>query len=159
MSSKEHDELCRRSAQFLKNNGFNVVFDDRFAPTSEQPDAFGISGTSTCLIEVKVSRSDFLADSKKWFRQEPEKGMGDWRFYLCPKGLISVDELPHGWGLLYATEKQIRKVHGWPDNGYFDYNKPFVGNHSAERSYMYSALRRMEIRGHLDDVYKGIDEL
>lgn len=158
MASKEHDELCIRAAQFLKNNGFNVAFDDRFAPTSEQPDAFGISGASTCLIEVKVSRSDFLADAKKWFRQDPAKGMGDWRFYLCPKGLIGIDELPHGWGLLYATDKQIRKIHGWPHNGYFDYNKPFVGNHASERSYMYSALRRMEIRGYLDDVYKGINE-
>lgn len=81
---KTHRELCELACRFLRNNGFKVVFGDRFhAWTScgEHPDALGFRNGASCLIEVKCSRSDFLADRKKVFRAEPEKGMGDWRFY------------------------------------------------------------------------------
>ncbi|MDC6936252.1 hypothetical protein N6N95_24270, partial [Escherichia coli] len=81
---KTHRELCELACRFLRNHGFKVVFSDRFhAWTScgEHPDALGFRNGASCLIEVKCSRSDFLADRKKVFRAEPEKGMGDWRFY------------------------------------------------------------------------------
>jgi hypothetical protein len=58
------------------------------------------------VLEAKVSRADFLADAKKPHRQ-PGKGLGRWRYYLCPEGLISPDELPLGWGLLYASERGV----------------------------------------------------
>lgn len=83
---KTHRELCELACRFLRNNGFKVVFGDRFhawTPCGEHPDALGFRNGASCLIEVKCSRSDFLADRKKVFRAEPEKGMGDWRFYLC----------------------------------------------------------------------------
>ena len=89
---KTHRELCELACRFLRNNGFKVVFGDRFhAWTScgEHPDALGFRNGASCLIEVKCSRSDFLADRKKVFRAEPEKGMGDWRFYLCEPGVIT----------------------------------------------------------------------
>ena len=75
----------------------------------EEPDAIGWrpSGDSF-LIEVKVSRSDFLADKKKLHRINPETGMGKTRFILCPKEMIQPNEVPGGWGLLWATESQIR---------------------------------------------------
>lgn len=116
---KTHRELCELACRFLRNHGFKVVFSDRFhAWTScgEHPDALGFRNGASCLIEVKCSRSDFLADRKKVFRAEPEKGMGDWRFYLCEPGVITVDDLPTGWGLLYAINGRVRKVHGWPGN-------------------------------------------
>ncbi len=110
---KTHRELCELACRFLRNNGFKVVFSDRFhAWTScgEHPDALGFRNGASCLIEVKCSRSDFLADRKKVFRSEPEKGMGDWRFYLCEPGVITVADLPAGWGLLYAINGRVRKV-------------------------------------------------
>ncbi len=98
---KTHGELCELACRFLSNHGFKVVFSDRFhvwTSCGEHPDALGFRNGASCLIEVKCSRSDFLADRKKVFRAEPEKGMGDWRFYLCEPGVITVDDLPAGWG-------------------------------------------------------------
>ena len=57
-------------------------------------------------FEFKVSRSDFLND----------KNNGKWKKYLrwchtftwvCPEGLIQVDEIEKPAGLLWITEKQI----------------------------------------------------
>lgn len=161
MASEEHKELCRRAVKFLNNNGFSVAFDDRFCGftgNGEQPDVIGFRNGVSCLIEVKVSRGDFFADIKKPFRSSPELGMGDWRFYLCPAGLIKPEETPDGWGLLYATEKQIRKIKGFPPNTDWFNKKPFKADKQCECDFLYSAMRRMQIRGHPDDVYKKINE-
>ncbi|EFI5755751.1 hypothetical protein GW233_20920 [Escherichia coli] len=149
---KTHRELCELACRFLRNNGFKVVFGDRFhawTPCGEHPDALGFRNGASCLIEVKCSRSDFLADRKKVFRAEPEKGMGDWRFYLCEPGVITVDDLPAGWGLLYVINGRVRKIHGWPGNHQWVVTvaKPFRANKQAECDYLFSALCRLEIRG------------
>lgn len=153
-----HDDLCLLGERFLKNNGFGVVFHDRFkAAIPEQPDCLGFRNGVSCLIECKTSRADFLADRKKWFRQDPTMGMGDWRFMLTPKGLIKPEELPENWGLLETTGKRIFKTHGWPANTCW-FNKPHKANKQAECDFMYSALRRMVVRGHFNDIYKRFDE-
>ena len=54
-------------------------------------------------MEVKVSRSDFLADRKKPHRQQG--GVGSFRYYMCPEGLIDIKDLPHGWGLLWVNSR------------------------------------------------------
>lgn len=156
-----HSELCVLACKFLQNNGFKVAFHDRFVAavsTGEQPDALGFRNLASCLIEVKCSRSDFLADRRKRFRIEPELGMGDWRFFMCEPGIITPDDLPHGWGLLHVKNGRVYKVHGWPGNAMWctKSSKPFVANKQAECDYMYSALRRMQVRGHLEQVYDGL---
>jgi hypothetical protein len=76
---------------------------DRYG--GERVDAFGyrwgFDGGST-VVEVKVSRSDYLADAKKPHRINPSHGIGEFRYYMCPEGLISLDELPANWGLLWV---------------------------------------------------------
>lgn len=154
-----HDELCLRAERFLKTNGFGVVFHDRFraaAATGELPDTLGFRNGTSCLIEVKCSRSDFHADKKKHFRINPDLGLGDWRFYMCEPGIISVDDLPAGWGLLHVKGKRVLKVHGFPANTQWYDCKPFSGNKQAECDYMYSALRRMVVRGHFSEIYDGL---
>lgn len=155
-----HDDLCQIAYRFLKNNGFGVVFHDKFkacTPSGEQPDAMGFRNGTSCLIECKRTRADFLADKKKRFRINPGMGMGDWRFMLAPKGLIKTDELPEGWGLLEVSEKgRVYKTLGWPSNTQWMSYAPFAGSRKNEQAYMYSALRRMEIRGHLKEIYEGI---
>lgn len=161
LSALTHSDLCLIAERFLRNNGFKVAFHDRFVAavsTGEQPDAIGFRNLASCLIEVKCSRSDFLADKKKPFRIEPEKGMGDWRFFMCEPGIITAADLPPGWGLLHVKNGRVYKVAGWPGNALWcarDY-KPFQANKQAECDYMYSALRRMQIRGYLGEVYDGI---
>ncbi|HHE5241342.1 TPA: hypothetical protein ACPFIV_001871 [Klebsiella michiganensis] len=156
-----HDELCQIACRFLQNNGFKVAFHDRFVAcvgTGEQPDAIGFRNLASCLIEVKCSRGDFLADKKKPFRRMPNQGMGDWRFFMAEPGFIDVSDLPPGWGLLYVRNGRVYKVHGWPGNALWcsREHKPFQANKQAECDYMYSALRRMDLRGHLKEVYDGV---
>lgn len=153
-----HDNLCLLAEKFLTKQNFGVVFHDKFKAytnTGEQPDCLGFRSGLSCLIECKTSRSDFLVDKRKKFRVDPLLGMGDWRFFLTPVGLIKIEELPGGWGLLETDGKRVKKVHGFPANtGWFE--KPFTGNKQAECDYMYSACRRMVIRGHLKEIYDGV---
>lgn len=162
-----HDELCVIACNFLRIEGFKVAFHDRFRPKTqygERPDAIGFRGGVSCLIEVKCSRSDLRADMKKRFRVAPEKGMGDWRFYLSEPGIIEVSDLPDGWGLLHVIAadgqaSQVRKIHGWKDNAMWlrREKKPFKANKLAECAYMYSALRRLDIRGYFNEIYQELD--
>lgn len=155
-----HDQLVLRAERFLKNMGCGVVFSDRFRAAThngEQPDAIGWRDSVSLLIECKASRADFLADKKKRFRIEAADGMGEWRFYMCPPGLIKPDELPFGWGLLYCHPKKVERVHGIPTNCQLWNHRPFEqANKRCELQLMYSALRRMEIRGHLKEIYDGL---
>lgn len=113
-----HRELCEVGARFLKRpesaNGhgchFTVI---EAACYGENPDVFGVRhghGICTFLLEAKTSRSDFLADRSKPHRINPEKGMGKYRYYICPTGLIKPEELPDKWGLIYVSPKGICKV-------------------------------------------------
>jgi len=92
-------------AQWLKGTKrMSVVVSELATRVSETPDVIGWqSGETTApsiLIECKVSRVDFLADGKKWFRRYAGMGMGDIRYVAAPKGLLSPEEMPEGWGLL-----------------------------------------------------------
>ena len=97
-----HAKLVLRGARWLHAQGCRVVLHDPFraaVSTGEQPDDIGWRDGLSILIEVKVTFADFLADQKKPFRKDPSKGMGDWRFFLCPPEVIQPADLPSGWGL------------------------------------------------------------
>lgn len=65
----------------------------------EQPDVWGIGSFGTIMIECKASRTDFLADKKKEFRNDGT-GCGKWRLYASNKSIIKPEDLPEGWGLI-----------------------------------------------------------
>ena len=123
----------------------------------EYPDVIGFhSGGHSVLIECKASRSDFLCDKKKTFRKYPERGMGDYRFYCCQTGLIKPEDLPERWGLIWVSPSGKSKCIVNP------YCKSVIGNiwsngHEknwrAEHGLMYSALRRLHIKGYIDSIY------
>lgn len=72
----------------------------------ERADAWGYRwGWNACsvLIESKVSRSDFLRDRHKPHRQAG--GMGDFRYFICPEGIINIEDLPERWGLLWVNKR------------------------------------------------------
>jgi len=108
---------------------------------SETADAFGFHhGGWTTLVECKASRPDFVADTKKWFRRNPENGMGDERYYLTPPGLLFPKELPLSWGLMEAHERRIitaRKSDRFPKNN------------MAELNLLVSTLRRLNVQNHM----------
>jgi hypothetical protein len=154
-----HFDLVMRAERWLKNQGCGVVFRDQFKAIThngELPDAIGWRDGLSILVECKTSRADFLSDKGKKVRRIHGLGMGDWRFFLCPPDIIAVSDLPEGWGLLYALPNQIKKVYGVPGNCGWWHAKPFEGNKRCETQMMYSALRRMVIRGHFDEIYGGL---
>jgi len=156
LPSDEHNRLTDLGARWLKRNGFSVVATELVCFGSrEQPDVIGFRSSCSAIIEVKVSRSDFFADQKK-----PERGsggLGIYRFYLCPEGMISPDELPPRWGLLYAKGRSVDAVikplgNLWPSLTIHpkavEFSKDWIAfqhtpDLSAERQALFSIARRL----------------
>lgn len=117
-----HYELCCLGAKFLKSrknaepweipNKYVAV--ELVTLTAENPDVWATNGYHTTLVEVKTNHSDFLADQKKWSRSKAaelsDKQLGNYRYYLCPEGVIDESEIPDKWGLLVYDGKKIIKV-------------------------------------------------
>lgn len=148
-----HAELVTLAEKWLWRQGCGVVFAELSTlATPETPDAIGFRTTTSILVECKATRADFLADKNKPFRRDPNRGMGDWRFYLTPKGLVAPDELPEGWGLI-EVGKSVRRTHGGPKGNIWTSDQPFTGNKTAEQALLYSALRRLAGHGLLAHTY------
>ena len=131
-----HVDLVALAAQWLERQGNTVVITELATAAGETPDALGFAGRVSTVIECKISRSDFAADAKKYFRRESWRGMGQQRFYMVPKGLIKQAELPVGWGLIEISDKgRARCIH---DAGAY-----FEKNAQAEIQLLISALRRI----------------
>jgi len=106
-----HDELVDRAARWLRNTRkCGVVATEEQSAAGVVPDAIGWKSYASYLIECKVTRSDFLADQKKFHRRYPEYGMGNHRYYMTPPGLLSSDELPEDWGLLEVDGRCVHVV-------------------------------------------------
>lgn len=106
-----HAELVDRAEKWLRSSGCQTVVTRASVMTLEQPDAIGwpASGFSK-LVECKVSRADFLRDAKKPHRGYNGLAMGCFRYFLVPCNLVTADEIPLRWGLLYAAPRGIRVV-------------------------------------------------
>ncbi len=103
-----HADLVESAARWLRKENC-IVITEMSDGLGEKPDAIGwrigwqVRGETT-VIECKASRSYFLSDKRKSSRQG--LGMGDFRYYLAPEGLIAIHELPHMWGLLEYKNKR-----------------------------------------------------
>ena len=160
MSDITHKELVVAAESWLNKRGVYLTFAELCTSNIENPDVIGFHSGDSVMIECKASRADFLSDKRKWFRQRPEQGMGDYRIYFCSPGIIKVEDLPEGWALVYWDGKRAKNIHGikgYRMNQWMD-RKPFVGYKKAEMNVMYSALRRLQIRGHLPEIYEGIPD-
>jgi hypothetical protein len=136
-----HAQLVERAVRWLRWYRCGVVLSEQACVSGEMPDAIGWKQAShSVLVECKVTRGDFLADRGKPFRLKPEKGVGSERFYLTPAGLVKLEELPAGWGLLElrrgrvemmrASEKKLRTGVGF----------------CYEMNLLLASLRRVEVR-------------
>lgn len=122
MAGLSHSELVTRAEGWLRRSAripgivqpdrlrrvqCGVVFTEYVSATSEVPDALGwcFCGRQSILVECKASRADFLADRGKYFREHPQLGVGMFRYYLAPAGIVGLDELPAKWGLLTIDRK------------------------------------------------------
>jgi hypothetical protein len=141
-----HTELCLRALRWLRGTRrCNPVYSLN-ASCAEVPDAIGWASTyrweGSTVIECKTSVSDFYADKQKrigwkdesghihtahWItkKQAQENGftqvelpmMGDFRFYLCEPGIISVELVEKhapDHGLIYREGRAMRIVRQAP---------------------------------------------
>lgn len=113
MTHSELNDIARRwllRPESARGPGCKIALNEVGAVgDTELADAWGYrwgwQGGSV-LVESKVSRSDFLRDKHKPHRrQEPGVGLGDFRYYICPEGLINIDDLPDRWGLLWVNKR------------------------------------------------------
>lgn len=151
--SMTHKELCIIGAKILKTKFKCTVSINECVSLKENPDVLGFRYSygygdyeGSILLEAKTSRSDFKADSKKLFRQNPETGIGNWRFYICPTDLIKPNELPPKWGLIYVNEKGNTKiiVDPYKDKSTRRQNKFTKFNSEAERYILTRWLSKTE---------------
>ena len=116
MKKITHSELVDIGAIWLNKKASNIKYRAPFvvkefvcAGVNEIPDVFGLRpGGRHVVIEVKTSRADFLKDFKKRSRLPRINKLGNFRFYLAPKDLIKVWDLPEPWGLLEWDGKHIK---------------------------------------------------
>lgn len=154
-----HKELVMISYKWLlKNGSCGVAFYELYSSASEIPDVIGFGSFRSVVIECKVTRGDFLKDHKK---QHREKGMGMYRFYSCPAGLIKQSELPDKWGLIYVNQKGKATCIYNPEKDQGDYlgggnwekDNRFERDLLTEQAIMYTALRRLFIKGYVKFIY------
>lgn len=120
-----HDDLTKIGIRWLKRGAHKdgrhkcgpacsfVASEVKAGYSGEIVDALGFrtgDGMETVLVEAKTSRSDFLADAKKPHRNGMAAGTGNYRYYLCPEGLIELDEVPKGWGLIWVGRRNAVEV-------------------------------------------------
>jgi hypothetical protein len=129
------------AVQWLRRYRCGVVLSEQACVSGEMPDAIGWKkACHSVLIESKVSRADFLADRSKLFRLKPEIGVGCERYYLAPRGLIRIEELPAGWGLLEVCGREMERVKVSAKN-----LRSAMG-FQYEMNLLLASLRRVEIR-------------
>lgn len=141
--SAKHAQLVERAVQWLRSSyKCGIVLSEQYCATGEIPDAIGWKGfCRSVVVECKASRSDFLADAGKPFRQKPEEGLGSERYYMAPAGLIRTEELPDAWGLLEVSRgaTKVAKKAARRDQ------RTNVGL-MKEMNLLLASLRRVEVR-------------
>lgn len=120
MDKMTHDTLCDIAVKWLlrplsaKGPNCKVAFKEvADVGAAERADAWGTGwgwNAASTLVEVKMSRSDFFADRKKPHRQAGALALGDYRYFMCPEGVIDLTDLPDRWGLLWVNARGHVKV-------------------------------------------------
>jgi hypothetical protein len=126
---------------WLRRYRCGVVLSEQACVSGEMPDAIGWKkACHSVLVECKVTRADFLVDRAKAWRRQPEMGVGSERYYLAPRGMLEVEELPGGWGLLEICGREIETVKRSAKN------LRSAAGFECEMNLLLASLRRVEVR-------------
>jgi hypothetical protein len=156
MPGELHRQLVTHGARWIKRQGFAVVATEQVTGgVDEQGDVVGFRSTCSVLLEAKASRADFLADARKPHRITGATGigLGVYRFYICPPGVIEIQDLPPRWGLLHVVGKKVVEVlrpigNIWSPLGTSDSEWArfqHVPDSEAERRVLFSIARRRSL--------------
>ena len=112
MTTPTHEDLRKAAVRWLTNSQkCSVVLSEMVSAAGEIPDAIGWKYGVSYLVECKVSRSDFKRNGDKCFIRNGS-GMGCKRFFLCPKDLITIEDLAGSeYGLLWIGEGGHIRIH------------------------------------------------
>lgn len=144
-----HQDLVMRGCKWLQNSQQCPVVLYEARGNYENPDVIGwrYHGHISVLLECKTSYKDFKKDFDKKARKL--QGMGNFRYFFAPKGVIPVEEVPIGWGLLEVDHyvKIILKA--------TEFKEVFKKD---EMGLMYTALHRQsdnikKINGFLSNIW------
>lgn len=147
-----HNDLVRRGAEWLRrHHNCGVVLTEYHSRLDAVPDVIGFGYRGSVVIECKASRSDFFADKNKSHRSaRVSKQLGNYRYYLTSPDIVTSEDIPEGWGLLYIWDKLITvEVHP------VFHEEPEI--RVAEYSILYSLVRRAEIRGMISEIMKPLE--
>ncbi len=147
-----HQELIDKGVEWLSNNKNHcyrspVILTELRSHSRETPDIMGMNPNLSTVIECKTTLDDFRADLKKSHRSQTP-GMGNFRFYLCPKDIIPVPLVPYGWGLLYCEPTRI-SIRKQPQSHY-------EGVREEEYHILYSVVHRVTMRGLMEEIKKPL---
>lgn len=67
-------------------------------------------GLKAVAYEIKTSRADFGREIKKPEKRAFAESIADECFFAMPAGLVRVDEVPDGWGLIEANKAGLRVI-------------------------------------------------
>jgi hypothetical protein len=136
-----HEKLVLKAVMWLRSYRCGVVLSEQSCASGETPDAIGWKrACHSVVVECKISRADFIADREKPFRRRQERGMGCERFYLVPAGLLTLSELPDGWGLLELRKRSVEMVRA------SERNLRSARGFRNEMNLLLASLRRVEVR-------------
>ena len=142
-------------------NRHGVAVAEFVCMNGEIADVMAFSSVYSTMIECKISRSDFLADKKKFFRRSPEFGMGNYRIYCAPRGVITESDLPDKWALLEVYEGKARlnvNIYKYDQKSIF-WHEPTDYLRLSERRVLYSIARRAQIKGLMPKICETLLEV
>lgn len=67
-------------------------------------------GHNTIAVEIKISRGDFFRETKNPRKRESAESVARECYFATPKGLVTEDEVPKGWGLIEVNNGKCRTV-------------------------------------------------
>ena len=150
-----HNELVLIAAKWVKKSlKFPIVTTElKTTGSREIPDVLAFRSNTSLIIECKTSLIDFKRDFKKPERINQDKGVGNYRLYLAPEGLIPINLIPKSWGFLEVSSrgtintvlfKQGNIYHNNSSPELYKIEDPFfhLSDIDKERSFLYSLLTR-----------------
>lgn len=106
---------------------------------------FPSKGFNTVAVEIKVSRADFFRETSNPRKRESAEEVARECFFAVPKGLVSKDEVPKGWGLIEVNDGNARTTLKAQQGPRPVYDETFIASVLRRACERERAIRAQEI--------------